>query len=196
MTPAELKLRRAALGMSQSQLATALGITEKRYQVWEVGRNAIPPFLHLALDALAARQPRIDETLTTEEAAALLGRSPQAVRHAVRAGRLTARLVTESGKRPYYLISRTAVEFYNQYQKRRPGDHAAGPRPRREKPVKPPGVRRGKLTEADARAILSAKGNQPAAQLATEYGISRATIYAIWNGQTWSHLQPKAAEEK
>lgn len=181
MTPAELKQRRQSLGMTQQQLADALGITPNRLQSWEVGRNAIPPFLHLALDALGTRQPQVDEMLTTEQAADLLGRRPSAVRHAISAGKIPATLVSGGGRRSHYLVSRAAVGFYNQYQKRR--GHGGN------EVMAPP---RGKLTETDARAILAAKGVRSVTALTADYGVSRNTIYQIWNGNTWSHLQPPA----
>jgi len=41
MTPAELRERRANLGMTQARLAAAMGITPTRYENWEAGRRAI-----------------------------------------------------------------------------------------------------------------------------------------------------------
>jgi DNA-binding XRE family transcriptional regulator len=74
MTPTELKERRQSLGLSQAKLAAALGISENRYQAWETGRNGIPPFLHLALDALEMRvgSNPYRRKLTDREAQAIL----------------------------------------------------------------------------------------------------------------------------
>ena len=52
MTPDDLRARRLALGMSQSQLARALGIHVRTISKWERGVHTIPPHVALALDAL------------------------------------------------------------------------------------------------------------------------------------------------
>jgi DNA-binding XRE family transcriptional regulator len=116
MTPTELRERRRALGMSQAKLAAALGITETRYQGWETGRNGIPPFLHLALDALEMRV----------------------------------------GSNPY----------------------------------------RRKLTDREAQAILDARGKERGADLARKYQVSRAAVSLIHAGKIWTHLRPRAEDDR
>jgi DNA-binding XRE family transcriptional regulator len=56
MQPAELQAWRATLGLSQSQLAALLGVRTMTVSRWETGTRTIPTFLHLALEALRARQ--------------------------------------------------------------------------------------------------------------------------------------------
>lgn len=59
MTPAELRARREALGLSQAELARRLGVAANTWWRWEQGQrqpgNAVA--LGMALDQLA-RQPR------------------------------------------------------------------------------------------------------------------------------------------
>lgn len=56
------------------------------------------------------------------------------------------------------------------------------------------GLRRGeghpqaKLVESDVRKIMSAKGRERAADLATRFGVSLMTVYLIWQGKRWRHL--------
>lgn len=58
MTPADLRARRLALGLSQKRLAERLGVPEVTVWRWERGDFAIahPRILELALDALAQQQ--------------------------------------------------------------------------------------------------------------------------------------------
>lgn len=55
MTAAELRAHRRALGLSQLQLARALGVDHSTVFRWEQGTRAVPPLLALALEALARR---------------------------------------------------------------------------------------------------------------------------------------------
>lgn len=52
MNPDDLKNRREAMGMTQDQLATALGVDVMTVSRWERGIRGIPPFLSLALKTL------------------------------------------------------------------------------------------------------------------------------------------------
>jgi DNA-binding XRE family transcriptional regulator len=52
MTPTELTERRKALGLTQTELAKALGVSRATIAAWEGGRFNIPPYLWLALKAL------------------------------------------------------------------------------------------------------------------------------------------------
>lgn len=61
MNREELRRRRESLGMSQDQLARALGVTRQSVYMWEAGRTAIPALLDLALRAL-----EIDATSATQ----------------------------------------------------------------------------------------------------------------------------------
>jgi len=58
MTPDDLHARRLSLGMTQAQLASALGATPNTVARWERGELKIerPETLALALEALEARQ--------------------------------------------------------------------------------------------------------------------------------------------
>lgn len=52
MNPKELKCKREKLGMTQQQLAEALGVVQARISEWERGIHKPPPYLSLALKAL------------------------------------------------------------------------------------------------------------------------------------------------
>lgn len=58
MTPAELKAWRTEQNLTQLALAALLGIHEITLSRFERGERPIPPYLHLALEALAARRKR------------------------------------------------------------------------------------------------------------------------------------------
>jgi len=53
MTPTDLVTTRKRLGLTQAELATALSIDLRTVQRWEGGERSIPPYLALALKALA-----------------------------------------------------------------------------------------------------------------------------------------------
>ena len=57
MTGAELQSRREALGLTQNQLADALGVTQVTIMRWETGKMEIslPRMVSLALEALERR---------------------------------------------------------------------------------------------------------------------------------------------
>lgn len=59
MTPADLKAWRAEQGLTQPALAALLGIHEVTLSRWERGERDIPPYLHLALEALSRRCDRM-----------------------------------------------------------------------------------------------------------------------------------------
>jgi transcriptional regulator with XRE-family HTH domain len=69
MTPEDLKAWRKEHGYTQPLLAQALGVHPVSISRWEIGVREIPPFLHLALDALECKggetEPR--ETKTEKE---------------------------------------------------------------------------------------------------------------------------------
>lgn len=52
MTPEQLKTRRAALGLTQAQLATQLGITVSTVAKWEQAIHPIPPLASKLLRTL------------------------------------------------------------------------------------------------------------------------------------------------
>jgi transcriptional regulator with XRE-family HTH domain len=56
MTGDELQRKRKRMGLSQGQLADELGVDLGTVSRWEREARTIPPFLHLALEALAARR--------------------------------------------------------------------------------------------------------------------------------------------
>jgi transcriptional regulator with XRE-family HTH domain len=56
MTPADLKRRREALGLTQEQLARELDVTTMTVSRYERGVNAIPHIFELALEALERRR--------------------------------------------------------------------------------------------------------------------------------------------
>lgn len=49
-----------------------------------------------------------------------------------------------------------------------------------------------KLSEAAVSQIRERRGTVSAAVLAREFGVSKQTVYFIWQGRTWRHL-PRAA---
>ena len=58
MTPAQLKERRNALGISQKAAAAALGVAYRTYQNWEMGTaKRLPPLLDAALERLEGTPP-------------------------------------------------------------------------------------------------------------------------------------------
>jgi len=50
-------------------------------------------------------------------------------------------------------------------------------------------TRSAKLTEAQAREILSLKGKERARILAQKFGVKPTAINAIWSGRLWKHIQ-------
>lgn len=50
----------------------------------------------------------------------------------------------------------------------------------------------GKLTVAQARAILAEKGKRRAAVVAAEHGIAARNVYAIWSGKHYGYLEDAA----
>lgn len=59
MTAVDLKQRRAALHLTQVQLAAKLGVGYSTVQAWEGGRNAIPPYLDLALREIERQEQAV-----------------------------------------------------------------------------------------------------------------------------------------
>lgn len=57
MISTDLRARRERLGLTQTQLAQALGLTQNTVSRWEIGKTAIqhPEILSLALEALESR---------------------------------------------------------------------------------------------------------------------------------------------
>lgn len=45
-----------------------------------------------------------------------------------------------------------------------------------------------KLSNSQALEIFQAKGKLRAPGLATRYGVSEASVYSIWSGQSWGHI--------
>ena len=56
MRARELKAARARLGLSQTALGTALGVTRDAIAKWEAGNRPVPTLVALALETLTARQ--------------------------------------------------------------------------------------------------------------------------------------------
>ncbi|MCI0622304.1 MAG: helix-turn-helix domain-containing protein [Acidobacteria bacterium] len=61
MQPAELKAARKKLGMTQPQLADALGVDRVSVARWETGTRRIPPMLRLALKAIQMERRKGDK---------------------------------------------------------------------------------------------------------------------------------------
>ena len=59
MTPLELTTTRTAMGLSQVDLAKALGVSRQIVWRWEQGKVPVPPWLHLALQGLHCAASRI-----------------------------------------------------------------------------------------------------------------------------------------
>jgi DNA-binding transcriptional regulator YiaG len=64
MSGTELRMWRKAHHLTQVGLAERLGITWITVQRWEVGHQAPPPYLYLALEALEARLATTSHRLT------------------------------------------------------------------------------------------------------------------------------------
>ena len=54
----ELRQRREGLGMTQEQLANALGVNTMTVSRWERGVRSIPPHLTLALEAIEIKEKK------------------------------------------------------------------------------------------------------------------------------------------
>lgn len=54
-------------------------------------------------------------------------------------------------------------------------------------------TRSAKLTEAQAREILSLKGKERAYNLAQKYGVKPTAINAIWSARLWKHIHEENA---
>lgn len=65
MTPDQLKAWRAQAGLSQPGLAALLGVDPMTISRWERSQREIPPFLHLALEALRSRLQRRQKAKAT-----------------------------------------------------------------------------------------------------------------------------------
>jgi transcriptional regulator with XRE-family HTH domain len=57
MTPEELRTVRKEMGMTQVQLATALGMTSNAVAMWERGERPMPPWMPVALKGLRDGKP-------------------------------------------------------------------------------------------------------------------------------------------
>lgn len=55
MTPAQLRAARAAIGLSQAELAERLGVSHRQLGRWERGQWPVPPAIALAVEALLQR---------------------------------------------------------------------------------------------------------------------------------------------
>ena len=64
MTGKELKKWRSKYGFTQMELSKWLGVTWSAVARWEVDIRPIPPFLHLALEAIENRLMRGGEKIT------------------------------------------------------------------------------------------------------------------------------------
>jgi DNA-binding transcriptional regulator YiaG len=67
MTPEELRARRTALRLSQTQLAQALGVTQNTVSRWEVGSMKLDGPRSLWLDVEMKRVERERPELATDE---------------------------------------------------------------------------------------------------------------------------------
>ena len=57
----QLRERRSALGLSQTQLAQRLGVSLRSYQEWESGKTAIRRLVDLAMEALETRAQKAEQ---------------------------------------------------------------------------------------------------------------------------------------
>jgi DNA-binding XRE family transcriptional regulator len=58
MKTKELKRWRERFSYTQEELARALGVYQETIARWETGKRKIPPYLHLALEALGKRSQK------------------------------------------------------------------------------------------------------------------------------------------
>ena len=57
-SPDEIRQAREALGMTQEELAAALGLSRRQtVTAWETGDRSPPPYLRLALERLGSTRP-------------------------------------------------------------------------------------------------------------------------------------------
>lgn len=68
-------------------------------------------------------------------------------------------------------------------------DNARGKILRGRDPTRGEGNIHSKLTEEQAREILSLKGKISGLKLAPKYGVNPGSIHAIWRGEAWKHIQ-------
>lgn len=68
MSPAELRARRLALGLSQRGLADAAGVAQNTVSTWETGTRRIPAGVASEVEALEARAEALAKTLVDEAA--------------------------------------------------------------------------------------------------------------------------------
>lgn len=83
MQPIELRARREALGMTQSDLARALGVSQSSVAHWERGTRTIPAGIAGELDDLEGTVDDIvDNALTVIEATIAAGAEPALITYA------------------------------------------------------------------------------------------------------------------
>jgi excisionase family DNA binding protein len=63
----------------------------------------------------------MDKILSVQQAAERLGVTPDMIRKAIRQGRLKAQSLSQKDRRPYYIVTETALQEYQRRPKGKPG---------------------------------------------------------------------------
>ena len=94
MLPAELRARRAALGMSQRDLAARLGVRQVTVSRWERGYTPVPDGIDTELRAIESAQDDAVARLTAAEVRLIPDTDPVAAARAQREGGYRARIIS------------------------------------------------------------------------------------------------------
>lgn len=68
-----------------------------------------------------AKMTAVNKMLSVQQAAKRLGVTPDMIRKAIRQKRLKAQSLSQEGRRPYYIVTETALLEYQRRPKGKPG---------------------------------------------------------------------------